>query len=197
MASSFLRLARSLGQSCLPLAAVSVSAGVLYYSHHFVLDHHSITRSLRAFCEEEPSTTETLNETPKQVVEIIIPDEDDGGKWEEEKKHCSFCRSFINSPCKEPFKKWSKCVDKAKEMENVDFIEACSTYTRGLMKCTEVHEEFFRAMHEQQQKEMAEKEREEQEELQEEEEELEELVGKDAEGNKEEERPEGEGVAKE
>mmetsp|Transcript_5746 Transcript_5746/g.6269 ORF Transcript_5746/g.6269 Transcript_5746/m.6269 type:complete len:137 (-) Transcript_5746:71-481(-) len=74
--------------------------------------------------------------------------EEEDKKWEEEKQHCSFCRSFLQSPCKEPFKKWSRCVDRAKD-KDVDFIEACQTYTRALMNCTKEHEEYFSALRKQ------------------------------------------------
>lgn len=65
-------------------------------------------------------------------------------EWEIEKSKCSFCRQFIESPCKEVFKKWSKCVDRCKEEEN-DFVAICSEQTKGLMQCVEVNSEFFAA----------------------------------------------------
>jgi hypothetical protein len=117
---------------------------------------------LRAYCEKsnkEKHQNETVEEEdedeeeePKKLKKpdhpIMIEDDtpENDAKWEEEKQHCSFCKSFLTSPCKEQFKKWSKCVDKAKEME-VDFIEGCSHYTKALMSCTEEHNDYFMALH--------------------------------------------------
>jgi hypothetical protein len=107
---------------------------------------------------KENNREETIDEDQEEEVEpkkarkpdhrIMIEDDtpENDAKWVEEKQHCSFCRSFLTSPCKEQFKKWSKCVDKAKEME-VDFIEGCSHYTKALMSCTEEHNDYFMALH--------------------------------------------------
>lgn len=81
---------------------------------------------------------------PAAVVEEEEDDEDDAA-WLEEKSKCAFCKMFIFSPCKKHFKKWSNCVDKAKEEEK-DFAQVCSEYTRGLMECTSEHTEFFKAL---------------------------------------------------
>eukprot|EP00601_Ochromonadales_sp_CCMP2298_P036889 CAMPEP_0173355228 /NCGR_PEP_ID=MMETSP1144-20121109/17638_1 /TAXON_ID=483371 /ORGANISM="non described non described, Strain CCMP2298" /LENGTH=182 /DNA_ID=CAMNT_0014303893 /DNA_START=164 /DNA_END=708 /DNA_ORIENTATION=- len=87
-----------------------------------------------------------------EAVEIVAPvagkvitiDEEavDDKDWEAEKEKCSFCKFFIESPCKTQFKHWSKCVDRAKT-ENVEFAEACSRYTQALMVCTSEHQEYF------------------------------------------------------
>jgi hypothetical protein len=107
---------------------------------------------------KENKREETIDEDQEEEVEpkkarkpdhpIMIEDDtpENDAKWVEEKQHCSFCRSFLTSPCKEQFKKWSKCVDKAKEME-VDFIEGCSHYTKALMSCTEEHNDYFMTLH--------------------------------------------------
>eukprot|EP01040_Poterioochromonas_malhamensis_P011337 gene11336-12351_t len=117
--------------------------------------YSSPKRYFVSYCEEnaqnnvQPSTEE-VQEAKKPVEDIVIEDmsEEEDKKWEEEKQHCSFCRSFLQSPCKEPFKKWSRCVDRAKD-KDVDFIEACQTYTRALMNCTKEHEEYFSALRKQ------------------------------------------------
>ncbi len=108
----------------------------------------------RALCHESGSADNGVDneadriveikeaEAKKPVVTIEIPDVADDSEWEQDKQKCSFCRSFLQSPCKEQFKKWSKCVDKAKELD-ADFIESCSVYTRALMNCTQENEKYF------------------------------------------------------
>ena len=76
-------------------------------------------------------------------------DSDDDSAWEAEKQSCSFCRQFLQSPCKFPFKNWSKCVDKAK-VDNTDFVTECSQYTSALMTCTSDNAEYFNALFAQQ-----------------------------------------------
>ena len=34
--------------------------------------------------------------------------------WKE-KRNCTFCTAFLDSPCSTQFKHWSRCVDKAKD----------------------------------------------------------------------------------
>eukprot|EP01032_Pedospumella_encystans_P031046 gene31046-35034_t len=91
--------------------------------------------------EDKPVET---GSNPATVVVEEEEDEDDAA-WLEEKSKCAFCKMFIFSPCKKHFKKWSNCVDKAKEEEK-DFAEVCSEYTRALMECTSEHTEFFKAL---------------------------------------------------
>jgi len=67
---------------------------------------------------------------------------DEVDEWEVEKEKCSFCRAFLKSPCKLPFKNWSICVDKAKA-EEADFVKVCSEYTGALLECTSTNSEFF------------------------------------------------------
>jgi GCK domain len=71
-------------------------------------------------------------------------DEDDA-EWMVEKEKCSFCKQFLESPCKIPFRRWSKCVDKAKE-NNLEFVGACFKYTGALIECTTNNEAYFRRM---------------------------------------------------
>lgn len=77
----------------------------------------------------------------------IPPGESDAGAeeadaWELEKEKCSFCRSFLKSPCKLQFKNWSICVDDAKA-KDADFVSACSEFTHALIECTSSNSEFF------------------------------------------------------
>mmetsp|Transcript_28070 Transcript_28070/g.47218 ORF Transcript_28070/g.47218 Transcript_28070/m.47218 type:complete len:203 (-) Transcript_28070:161-769(-) len=103
-------------------------------------------------------TTACSSTKPQAVVASIVSnetiatkdnddedDEDDDKDWEAEKEKCSFCKFFIESPCKKHFKKWSKCVDKAKEDET-DFASVCSEFTQALMLCTSQHPEYFSGM---------------------------------------------------
>jgi hypothetical protein len=76
------------------------------------------------------------------VEKIIIEDTGDDEAWEAEKQKCSFCKQFLDSPCKVQFKGWSKCVDKAKEL-NIDFVAACTDYTDKLLDCTSANNSFF------------------------------------------------------
>ena len=78
--------------------------------------------------------------TKEQSVDEI----DDEAEWEAKKEQCGFCRHFLLSPCSEPFKQWSKCVDKAKA-EDKDFVEACSIQTNSLMTCTSSNAQYFQA----------------------------------------------------
>lgn len=68
-------------------------------------------------------------------------------EWDIEKEKCSFCKAFLKSPCRLPFKRWSLCVDKAKE-EDKDFVQACSDHTNALLECTSEHSSFFQVLQE-------------------------------------------------
>ena len=85
-------------------------------------------------------------EIPRQLpLEIEDKDDEDHSEWMAEKEKCSFCEQFLLSPCKVPFRKWSKCVDKAKE-ENLDFVASCFKYTGALIECTTNNEDYFTSM---------------------------------------------------
>ena len=43
--------------------------------------------------------------------EVTISDSEE--HWEVKKKTCSFCKTMLESPCENTFKKWSLCIDKA------------------------------------------------------------------------------------
>lgn len=91
-------------------------------------------------CDESSSNTNVDSEKSKEP--ILVTESDFPSDWEVEKAKCSFCRYFIESPCKEPFKYWSACVDKAKELDR-EFIFACHEYTSKLLECTSSNSEYF------------------------------------------------------
>lgn len=110
-----------------------------------------------------PPTPPTLPKTPvvSTTAAITIDDDDkEDEAWELEKESCSFCRQFLKSPCKLQFRRWSKCVDKAKELD-VEFVKACAMYTEGLLQCTSDNEAYFIKLQEQNQQEEDEEEEEE------------------------------------
>ena len=77
------------------------------------------------------------------VPQLVIEDDDaKDAEWDVEKEKCSFCRQFLQSPCKAPFRRWSKCVDLAKE-KDLDFVKACKDYTNALMDCTSENSSYF------------------------------------------------------
>ena len=72
-------------------------------------------------------------EEEEESITIVVNDDDiKDAEWEIEKEKCSFCKQFLQSPCKHEFRRWSKCVDMAKE-KDIDFVKACSIYTNALM----------------------------------------------------------------
>lgn len=92
----------------------------------------------------EPETA-SVPETKQAPIVIDDDDDEDDAEWMAEKEKCSFCKQFLQSPCKIPFRKWSKCVDKAKE-ENLEFIGACFQYTGALIECTNENHDYFTRM---------------------------------------------------
>ena len=86
---------------------------------------------------------EGLGQNVRNIVDSSSPE--DIAKWDAEKQSCSFCQYFLASPCADPFRKWSRCVDIAKE-ENLDYVSTCSVYTNALMKCTESEAKYFEAL---------------------------------------------------
>ena len=94
----------------------------------------------------EPEAASVPDVKPKQgAIEIVDDDDEDDAEWMAEKEKCSFCKQFLQSPCKIPFRKWSKCVDKAKE-EDLEFVAACFQYTGALIECTTDNQEYFARM---------------------------------------------------
>ena len=81
------------------------------------------------------------------IKDVIEKEEATAGAeaaWEEEKSGCSFCQHFLKSPCKKPFSRWSKCVDKSKDA-GLDYVTTCGEYTDALMACTSEHSPWFEA----------------------------------------------------
>lgn len=86
--------------------------------------------------------------------------------WKD-KRHCSFCSIFLDSPCRQQFKSWSICVDRCKseadatkaakkeegtdgektesieEQEGCDFASHCADSTMALFTCQGANEEYF------------------------------------------------------
>jgi hypothetical protein len=71
--------------------------------------------------------------------------EESDEEWEAKKRECSFCKMFLESPCREQFKFWSKCVDKAK-IDNVEFKDVCADVSKSLFLCTSENHEYFQAL---------------------------------------------------
>ena len=57
-----------------------------------------------------------------------VADEDEELEWDIKKDNCPFCRTFLDSPCRVSFQRWSKCVDQAKK-NGEDYIGLCKSYT--------------------------------------------------------------------
>lgn len=72
-----------------------------------------------------------------------VEEEGDDEEWEKTHMDCSFCAGFVASPCKDAFKTWSKCIDKARAVKGVDYVEGCKEYTSALMECMRDNEEWF------------------------------------------------------
>ncbi len=107
----------------------------------------------RGFCEGAASSPElTITTEQKDLVnklgtqfikETVEAEEKEGTEeWEKEKSGCSFCQHFLQSPCKTQFMRWSKCVDKSKDL-GMDYVNTCAVYTDALMSCTSDNDEYF------------------------------------------------------
>ena len=90
----------------------------------------------------DPSTPDIITPPAVLPVETSIDDEE----WEKKKMECSFCRMFLESPCKAQFKLWSKCVDKAKG-DDLDFKEICTDQSKELFHCTADFHDYFEALY--------------------------------------------------
>ena len=113
-------------------------------------------------CESSSAPNSTVSEEQKGLItklgtqfikEAIDVEESEGTEeWEKEKSGCSFCQHFLQSPCKTQFTRWSKCVDKSKDL-GMDYVNTCAEYTDALMSCTSDNDAYFALK----QKEMEEK----------------------------------------
>ena len=105
------------------------------------------------FCLASPfrvafADTETLVLPKANTSKIVIEDDneaEDDAEWMAEKEKCSFCKSFLHSPCKIQFRQWMKCIDKSKELE-VDMVAACADYSTLLFACTADNQEYFESL---------------------------------------------------
>eukprot|EP01041_Mallomonas_annulata_P008493 gene8493-17512_t len=88
------------------------------------------------------SYTDIIYSDSEEESAAKISEIDEDEQWEIEKEKCSFCKHFLQSPCKVQFKEWSKCVDKAKA-DDKNFVEICALETEALIKCTSEHPEYF------------------------------------------------------
>lgn len=88
------------------------------------------------------STSASLSEKIEVDRNLIDTEVNNDDHWHKKATECSFCRQFLLSPCKYPFKRWSKCVDLAKEQE-LDFTMACQDYSAALFTCMEEEREYF------------------------------------------------------
>lgn len=111
----------------------------------------SVAHAEKVSEEDEDDLADDIDELAKEqmrlpIIDIPLSDVESGpeedAKWVAKEAECSFCRQFLNSPCKEEFKRWSKCVDLAKQRQG-DYVGSCVAYTRALMGCTSENSEHF------------------------------------------------------
>ncbi len=121
-------------------------------NHSFYLSKtHSDNTNRSDNAKASTSTAPIAVDAAKTPVMSIDDEEDeDDETWEKNKAGCSFCAQFIASPCKVPFRTWSKCVEKAKrhEGEGVNFVEYCKAQTKALMECVGENEAYFKKANE-------------------------------------------------
>jgi hypothetical protein len=92
--------------------------------------------------EPEEKLDSSKKDGEESASSAVSEDESDEKVWKEKAENCGFCKYFLTSPCAEPFKAWSLCVDKAKA-ENSDFVSRCAERTAALMECTSSNSEYF------------------------------------------------------
>lgn len=93
----------------------------------------------------------------------LVAEEDENDEEKQywiDKKHCSFCSIFLDSPCRRQFKNWSVCVDRCnseaeakaeaetgegeeKREGKCDFANNCTDDTMALFSCQGENEEYF------------------------------------------------------
>ena len=133
-------------------------------------------------CRDSPgrrwafSDADSAAKGPKEEEEFqprypLVPEEEETEEekqyWKD-KRHCSFCSIFLDSPCRQEFKAWSICVDRCKseadavkaakkkesgegenveskeeESEGCDFASHCADSTMALFSCQGANEEYF------------------------------------------------------
>lgn len=111
------------------------------------LTQHFSRRYKPSLCNQDNSISTKLSNNiktlDKNAIEASALGDDE--IWEKKKNTCGFCRSFLESPCAYHFKRWSKCVDLAKDLE-LDYVEECAEYTSKLFKCTDEHKDYFESL---------------------------------------------------
>ena len=94
------------------------------------------------------SFSDSVVQSPTSSISTAEPTgkkEEEDEEWPIEKEECPFCRHFLQSPCANQFKKWSKCVDKCK-VDETDFVKVCEEYTKDLLDCTALHVDYFKVI---------------------------------------------------
>ena len=126
-----------------------LATGAWYQLQNF---QSSIYKNKPSLCDSPPindsSTNENTTTTIKPVIDKNLIESsavDDVDVWEEKRASCSFCRTFLDSPCNLQFKYWSKCVDMAKDLE-LDYVKDCAEYSSKLFECTDDHREYFESL---------------------------------------------------
>jgi hypothetical protein len=86
----------------------------------------------------EDEDEEKLDDGNAAILFTVDPVEDEGTPediaWMASKMQCSFCRYFMNGPCKQQYKQWAKCVDRA-EADGKNAERACKLYSSALFQC--------------------------------------------------------------
>jgi hypothetical protein len=77
------------------------------------------------------------------IFHITPADISDGFEWKKQSEKCPLCKVFLDTPCQQNFKYWSKCVDNSKAI-GVDPNGACSEYTSQLQSCMQSHPNNFK-----------------------------------------------------
>lgn len=132
--------------------ATAASSPLLISS--FVSSIHADSGSSQQL-DTKTSSVDAISPTPLEIKlpspaqynatgDLIIDDEtnEDEEAWNIKQEQCSFCKSFLMSPCKDQFKKWSKCVEKSKDLD-IDFVKACKMYTESLLICSSENSDYF------------------------------------------------------
>ena len=126
------------------------------------------------FSDADADANSPKSEEEFQPRYPLVPEEEETEEekqyWKE-KRHCSFCSIFLDSPCRQEFKSWSMCVDRCKseadaekasrkkesveegndvsesesseESEGCDFASHCADSTMALFTCQAANEAYF------------------------------------------------------
>lgn len=139
------------------VGGVSLCSTLLFTANSPAPTSHSLVSAipllsrlvLPALCQEHNEAVDALQGAsqaevkPRPPSDYDIRDEDEELEWDIKKENCSFCKMFLESPCKRQFQRWSKCVDNAKKINEDDFVIPCAPCTHDLMSCTSSHNDYF------------------------------------------------------